>query len=88
MEVLDNGDKNDEIRESEKRTHGASQDSMRAFMKLCEIKDPWSGQLRYGVSGYVDEKFIFFSRNLDIFTDKQNIYIFLAIVCGEIWDRL
>ena len=45
-------------------------------------------EIRESISGYVDEKFIFFSRNLDIFTDKQNMSIFLGIVCGEIWDRL
>ena len=45
-------------------------------------------EIRESISGYVDEKFIFFSRNFDIFTDKQNIFIFLGIVCGEMWDRL
>ena len=44
-------------------------------------------EIRESISGYVGEKFLFFSRNLDIFTDKQNMSIFLGIVCGEIWDR-
>ena len=45
-------------------------------------------EIRESISGYVDESFILFSRNLDIFTDKQNMSIFLGLVCGEIWDRL